>query len=68
MRDGRGLELLQIVKKRYGSVSFILLSGSEKNLDIRMAEYYGATFIPKGEFNFTNQIISMADNSRYPTK
>lgn len=68
MRDGTGLELLQIVKKRYGSVPFILLSGSEKNLDIRMAEHYGATFIPKGEFNFINRIISMADNSRHPTK
>lgn len=68
MRDGTGVDLLEEVKKYSRNISFILLSGSDYNLDIKMAEYYGATFIPKGEFNFINRIISMADNSRHPTK
>lgn len=68
MRDGTGVDLLGEVKKYSRNISFILLSGSDYNLDIKMAEHYGATFIPKGEFNCINRIISMVDNNRHPTK
>lgn len=61
MRDGTGVDLLQEVKKKHKDIPFILLSGSDYNLDIKMAEYYGAKFIPKGELELINQIITIAD-------
>lgn len=51
MCDGTGVDLLQEVKKSHRNIPFILLSGSKYNLDIKMAEHYGAIFIPKGEFD-----------------
>ena len=68
MRDETGVDLLREVKKYSRNISFILLSGSDYNLDIKMAEHYGATFIPKGEFDLINQIITIANMSRKPTK
>lgn len=53
MRDGTGVDLLKEVKKSHKNISFILLSGSDYNLDIKMAEHYGAIFIPKGEVNLS---------------
>lgn len=64
MRDGTGVDLLKEVKKSHKNISFILLSGSDYNLDIKMAEHYGAIFIPKGEVNLIESIIAVAnDNS-----
>lgn len=68
MRDGTGVDLLQEVKKNHRNIPFILLSGSDYNLDIKMAEHYGAIFIPKGEFDLIKQIVSIADKSKKPTK
>ena len=68
MRDGTGLQLLQMIKKKCENLPFILLSGSEKNLDIKMAEHYGAIFIPKGEFDIINQIIAIADDDSQPAE
>lgn len=64
MRDGTGVDLLREVKKYSRNISFILLSGSDYNLDIKMAEHYGATFIPKGEFDLIQQIVAFADNKK----
>lgn len=64
MRDGTGVDLLQTVKKYNRNISFILLSGSDYNFDIKMAEHYGATFIPKGEIDLIKQIVSIADKSK----
>ena len=66
MRDGTGVDLLQTVKKYNRNISFILLSGSDYNFDIKMAEHYGATFIPKGEIDLIQQIVTFAD-SKKPT-
>ena len=68
MRDGTGLDLLQTIKEKCVNLPFILLSGSDKNWDIKMAEHYGAIFIPKGEFDIINQIIAVADDNSKPTK
>lgn len=68
MRDGTGVDLLQEVKKNHRNIPFILHSGSDYNLDIKMAEHYGAIFIPKGEFDLIKQIVSIADKSKKPTK
>ncbi len=68
MSDGTGVDLLQEVKKNHRNISFILLSGSNYNLDIKMAEHYGATFIPKCEFDLIEQIITIADNGKKPTE
>jgi len=35
---------------------------------IEMAEHYGATFIPKGEFDLINQIVAIADDNSKPTE
>lgn len=64
MRDGTGVDLLQAVKKYDRNISFILLSGSDYNFDIKMAEYYGATFIPKCEIDLIQQIVTFADNKK----
>lgn len=68
MRDGTGVDLLQGVKKIHKNTSFILLSGSDYNFDIKMAEHYGAIFIPKGEFDIIKQIITIADNGKKSTE
>ncbi len=68
MRDGTGVDLLQTVKKYNRNISFILLSGSDYNLDIKMAEHYGAIFISKGEFDLIKQIVTFADNNKKPTE
>lgn len=68
MRDGTGLDLLQMTKRKYRKLPFILLSGSDKNLDIKMAERSGAIFIPKGEFDLINQIVAIADDDSKPTE
>lgn len=68
MRDGTGVDLLQEVKKNHKNIPFILLSGSEYNLDIKMAEYYGAIFIPKGEYDLIKQIVSIADKGKMFSK
>lgn len=64
MRDGTGVDLLQAVKKYDRNISFILLSGSDYNFDIKMAEHYGATFIPKSEIDLIQQRIIFADNKK----
>ncbi len=68
MRDGTGVDLLQEVKKNHRNIPFILLSGSDYNLDIKMAEHYGAIFISKGEFDLIKQIVTFADNNKKPTE
>ncbi len=68
MCDGTGVDLLQEIKKNHRNIPFILLSGSDDNLDIKMAEHYGAIFIPKGEFDLIKQIVFIADKSKKPTK
>lgn len=68
IRDGTGLDLLQTIKKKYRNLPFVLLSGCDKNLDIEMAEHYGAIFIPKGEFDLINQIVAIADDNSKPTE
>lgn len=68
IRDGTGVDLLQEVKKNHRIIPFILLSGSDYNLHIKMAEHYGAIFIPKGEFDLIKQIVTFADNNKKPTE
>ena len=63
MRDGTGVDLLKEVKKSHKNISFILLSGSDYNLDIKMAEHYGDIFIPKGEVNLIESIIAVANDN-----
>lgn len=48
MKDGTGLDLLEQVKLKGIHVPFILLSGSEDSIEIRLAVKKGAVFIPKG--------------------
>ena len=48
MGDGTGVDLLQALKRKSLQIPFILLFGSEENMDVRMAEFYGAVFVPKG--------------------
>ena len=68
MSDGTGVELLQEVKKNHRNIPFILISGSNYNLDIKMAEHYGAIFISKCKFDLIEQIITIADNGQKSTK
>lgn len=68
MREETGLDLLQMTKRKYRKAPFILLSGSDKNLDIKMAECSGAIFIPKGEFDLINQIVAIAGDYSKPTE
>lgn len=68
MCDGTGVDLLQEVKKNHRNIPFILLSGSEYNSDIKMDEHYGAIFIPKGEFDLIQQIVTFTNNSKKPTE
>lgn len=47
MDDGTGVDLLQALERKDLKIPFILMSGSEDNMDVRMAKLYGAIFIPK---------------------
>ena len=47
MGDGTGVDLLQALKRKNLQIPFILMSGSEENMDVRMAKLYGAIFVPK---------------------
>lgn len=68
MSNGTGVDLLQEVKKNHRNISFILISGSNYNLDRKIAEHYGAIFIPKCEFDLIEQIITIADNGKKSTE
>lgn len=68
MHDGTGIDLLHEIKKKHRDIPFILLSGSDYNLDIKIAEHYGAKFIPKGEINLIKQIVTLIDNRKKPTE
>lgn len=59
MGDGTGVDLLQVLKQKNLQIPFILLSGSEENMDVRMAEFYGAVFIPK--VNTTELLIKIEE-------
>ena len=48
MDDGTGVDLLQALKRKNLQIPFILMSGSEENMDVKMAKFYGAVFVPKG--------------------
>lgn len=67
MHDGTGVDLLREVKKSRRIIPFILLSGSDYNMDIKMAEHYGAIFIPKGESDLIKQIVTFSGNKK-PTE
>lgn len=47
MGDGTGVDLMQALKRKNLQIPFILMSGSEENIDVRMAKFYGAIFVPK---------------------
>ena len=47
MGDGTGVDLLQALERKGLQIPFILMSGSEENMDVRMAKLYGAVFVPK---------------------
>lgn len=68
MRDGTGVDLLQEVKKNHRTISFILLSGSDYNLDIKMAEHYKVVFIPKDESDLIKHIVAIADKNKKSTE
>lgn len=56
MKDGSGLDLLQFLKSNYTDIPFILLSGQEDCIEIKLAKHYGATFIPKGSADILAKI------------
>lgn len=47
MGDGTGADLLQALKQKDLQIPFILMSGSGENMDVRIAKFYGAVFLPK---------------------
>jgi len=69
MRDGTGLDLLQVCKERNICVPFILMSADEGNGLSRKAELNGITFCEKTDHDFIGIIKRMlqqeqADNKR----
>lgn len=59
MRDGNGLDLIQFLKSNHMNIPFILLSGQENCIEVKLAQRYGATFISKGN----PQILAEIKNS-----
>ena len=59
MGDGTGVDLLQALEQKCLHIPFILLSGSEENMDVRLARFYGAIFVPKG--NITELMIRIEE-------
>ena len=58
--DGTGVDLLQALKRKNLQIPFILMSGSEENMDVRMAKFYGAVFVPK---NNTSDLLERLHSS-----
>ncbi|MCM1308718.1 MAG: response regulator [Butyrivibrio sp.] len=56
MRDGTGLDLLQVCKERNIGVTFMLMSADESNGLSRKAELNGITFCEKTDHDFINII------------
>lgn len=48
IKDGTGLDLLECVNQKGIHIPFILLSGSENCIEIRVTDKKGAVFISKG--------------------
>lgn len=48
MPDGSGLDLLHFLRSNHMNIPFILLSGQENCIEVKLAQRYGATFISKG--------------------
>lgn len=62
MRDGTGLDILTALKQKHCDIPFVLMSGKDNCLEIKMAKYYGAIFIPKASSNFLSQIKEVINN------
>ena len=59
MRGETGIDLLLEMKQSGMEIPFILMSGDTDSIEIRRAEYYGATFVPK-EWHMVSQIKKIA--------
>ena len=57
MGDGIGTEIFDYLRRNGRDIPFLLVSGSERNLDIRLAERQGAIFIPKEDVSQLMQTI-----------
>ena len=56
MKDGKGLDILTSLRKKYLDIPFILMSGKDDGFEIEIAKYYGAIFIPKSSYDFLKEI------------
>lgn len=59
MRGETGVDLLMEMKQSGMEIPFILMSGNTDSIEIRRAEYYGATFVPK-DWDMISQIKKIA--------
>lgn len=59
MRGETGVDLLMEMKQSGMEIPFILMSGNTDSIEIRRAEYYGATFVPK-DWDMVSQIKKIA--------
>lgn len=60
MSDGTGLDILIALKKTEKNIPFILMTGSDDCIEIRMAKQYGAFLVPKGESDFLSRVKEIA--------
>ncbi|WP_069988317.1 response regulator [Massilioclostridium coli] len=65
MRDGTGLDLLEQVKQKGMHVPFILLSGREDSIEIKLAVKKGAVFISKGSQSVMKNIKAVLLSNKF---
>lgn len=64
MKDGTGLELMEQVNQRGIHIPFILLSGMEDGIEIKLALKKGAVFISKGSQSVLKDIKTVINNEK----